>query len=184
MSKCLFNIIRGVLIFIILFVISTLCFDLGLFSEFFSNKIVFILFLVIPFLILLSLEIFSILRGEKLKKLSMVMDNQLDIFNKIGDNSELGIATKNSIESQINLINNYKNDYKKINELEKTMQISLGEIEEGLRRLNEKNSLKDSDDDSFDDTMVLFDNKDIKDEIREELEIKKENISKKNWNKV
>lgn len=180
MSKCLFNIIRGVLIFIILFVISTLCFDLGLFSEFFSNKIVFILFLVIPFLILLSLEIFSILRGEKLKKLSMVMDNQLDIFNKIGDNSELGIATKNSIESQINLINNYKNDYKKINELEKTMQISLGEIEEGLRRLNEKNSLKDSDDDSFDDTMVLFDNKDIKEEIKEELEIKKENISKKN----
>lgn len=179
MSKCLFNIIRGVLIFIILFVISTLCFDLGLFSEFFSNKIVFMLFLVIPFLILLSLEIFSILRGEKLKKLSMVMDNQLDIFNKIGDNSELGIATKNSIESQINLINNYKNDYKKINELEKTMQISLGEIEEGLRRLNEKNSLKDSDDDSFDDTMVLFDNKDIKEEIKEELEIKKEVIETK-----
>lgn len=177
MSKKFLNILRFILIFIIVFVIVIPLFgDISLFS----NKIVNISIIGISFVLWILLEVYSILKEEKVRKLTRLMNERLDILNKVSDDSELSIVTENAIKDKINLINDCKNDYRKINELEKTMQISLGEIEEGLRRLNEKNSLKDSDDDSFDDTMVLFDNKDIKDEIREELEIKKENISKKN----
>lgn len=176
MSKKFLNILRFILIFIIVFVIVFPLFgDISLFS----NKIVNISIIGVSFVLWIFLEVYSILKEEKVKKLTRIMNERLDILSKVSDDSELSIVTKNAIKDKINLINDCKNDYRKINELEKTMQISLEEIEQGLRLLDEKNSDKKDDDDISDDTMVLFDSKDIKEEIKEELEIKKEVIEKK-----
>ena len=102
------------------------------------------------------------------------MNLKLEELNKVKDNKELSNTIENTIKSQIKEIDAAKKDYKKINELESTIQIPLSEIQLGLNTLNKNNKTnkQNEEDSELDNTLILFDNKDIKEEIQEELSFK------------
>ena len=189
MNKKLTNIIKIFLILIILLVIATpLLSSINIFNELnkiFENKIIYILCITIPFLILFIIELTIILKEQKRKQLANMMNLKLEELNKVKDNKELSNTIENTIKSQIKEIDAAKKDYKKINELERTIQIPLSEIQIGLNTLNKNNKTnkQNEEDSELDNTLILFDNKDIKEEIQEELTLKKEkeknNISTK-----
>ena len=179
MNKKISNIIKIFLILIILLVIITpLLTNINIFNEInkiFANKLVYILCLTIPFIILFIIELTIILKEQKRKQLTNIMNLKLEELNKVKDNKELSTTIENTIKSQIKELDAAKKDYKKINELERTIQIPLSEIQQGLNALNEMNKTTNKEEDSdLDNTVILFDNKDIKEEIQEELNIKKE----------
>lgn len=185
MNKKLTNIIKIFLILIILLVIATpLLTSINIFNELnkvFENKLIYILSITIPFLILFIIELTIILKEQKRKQLANMMNLKLEELNKVKDNKELSNTIENTIKSQIKEIDAAKKDYKKINELERTIQIPLSEIQIGLNTLNEKNEKnktnnQNEEDSKLDNTLILFDNKDIKEEIQEELTLKKEKV--------
>lgn len=182
MNKKLTNIIKIFLILIILLVIATpLLSSISIFNELnkvFENKLIYILCITIPFLILFIIELTIILKEQKRKQLANMMNLKLEELNKVKDNKELSNTIENTIKSQIKEIDAAKKDYKKINELERTIQIPLSEIQLGLNTLNEKNKTnnQNEEDGELDNTLILFDNKDIKEEIQEELSLKKEKV--------
>lgn len=186
MNKKLTNIIKIFLILIILLVIATpLLTSINIFNELnkvFENKLIYILSITIPFLILFIIELTIILKEQKRKQLANMMNLKLEELNKVKDNKELSNTIENTIKSQIKEIDAAKKDYKKINELERTIQIPLSEIQIGLNTLNEKNKTnnQNEEDSELDNTLILFDNKDIKEEIQEELSLKKEKTEKDN----
>ncbi len=189
MNKKLSNVIKIFLILIILLVIATpLLTSISIFNELnkvFENKLIYILCITIPFLILFIIELTIILKEQKRKQLANMMNLKLEELNKVKDNKELSNTIENTIKSQIREIDAAKKDYKKINELERTIQIPLSEIQIGLNTLNKNNKTnkQNEEDSELDNTLILFDNKDIKEEIQEELTLKKEkeknNISTK-----
>lgn len=189
MNKKITNIIKIFLILIILLVIATpLLTSINIFNELnkvFENKLIYILSITIPFLILFIIEFTIILKEQKRKQLANMMNLKLEELNKVKDNKELSNTIENTIKSQIKEIDAAKKDYKKINELERTIQIPLSEIRIGLNTLNKNNKTnkQNEEDSELDNTLILFDNKDIKEEIQEELTLKKEkeknNISTK-----
>lgn len=186
MNKKLSNVIKIFLILIILLVIATpLLTSINIFNELnkiFENKLIYILSITIPFLILFIIELTIILKEQKRKQLANMMNLKLEELNKVKDNKELSNTIENTIKSQIKEIDAAKKDYKKINELERTIQIPLSEIQLGLNTLNEKNKTnnQNEEDSELDNTLILFDNKDIKEEIQEELSLKKEKTEKDN----
>lgn len=186
MNKKITNIIKIFLILIILLVIATpLLTSINIFNELnkvFENKLIYILSITIPFLILFIIELTIILKEQKRKQLANMMNLKLEELNKVKDNKELSNTIENTIKSQIKEIDAAKKDYKKINELERTIQIPLSEIQLGLNTLNEKNKTnnQNEEDSELDNTLILFDNKDIKEEIQEELSLKKEKTEKDN----
>ena len=186
MNKKLTNIIKIFLILIILLVIATpLLSNISIFNELnkvFKNKLIYILCITIPFLILFIIELTIILKEQKRKQLANMMNLKLEELNKVKDNKELSNAIENTIKSQIKEIDAAKKDYKKINELERTIQIPLSEIQIGLNTLNKNNKTnkQNEEDSELDNTLILFDNKDIKEEIQEELTLKKEKTKNDN----
>lgn len=174
MSKRMLNVIKVILILmIVLIVITPLLSDILVFSKInaiLSNKEIY--FIILFVLVLIFIEVFTIKKEKKRKKMENMMNLKLDELLQVGDNKDLSIAIENSIKDKLNEIRDAKNDYKKIDELERTINIPLEEIQKGLNVLN-KSGDKELVDEELDKTVVLFDNKDIKEEIQEELKIRK-----------
>lgn len=173
MSKKMLNIVRVILVLmIVLVVITPLLSDMVVFSKIntiLSNKEIY--FVIILLLILTVIEVITIKKEKKRKKMENMMNLKLDEFLQVKDNKELSVAIENSIKDKLNEIRDAKNDYKKIDELEKTINIPLEEIQKGLNVLGKKE--EEVVDEELDKTVILFDNKDIKEEIQEELKIRK-----------
>lgn len=136
-----------------------------------SNKKLTILFLIIPFCILILLEVLNIIKENKRKVMENKISIELEKFNDISKKDDLSIAIEKNIVDKLNDIKDSKRDYKKITNLENTIQISLEEIQSQIDLLTEKKEEKENKD--LEKTVAIInESNNLQEEIKKELEIR------------
>jgi len=126
---------------------------LGFIYDIISSKMGFAIGVLIPFLMLVIIEVIDIF---KKKKDAVVIDDEVFPF----ENQEI------VIEKEILSNEKFKKRIKKEKDLDQTIQISLDKIKKEIDNSSDKKDLED--------TLVLFGENDIKEEIKKELEKRKE----------
>ena len=141
-----------------------------------NNDVGFIFVILIPGIVLLVLEIINLVKETKRRKMERIVRNQLRDIKKIDNSSKEKIEIEKTISIQLEEIKNAKRDFKKMKELDWTVKISLEDIARKIECLkgNGKNT-----DNYLEDTDVLFNANDIKEEIIKELKIKKKRNRKR-----
>lgn len=158
---------------------------LSLISNVIRNKLSFVLCLLVPTTILLILELIGISKERKRKSIEEQMREKIDKLNKIKikeKDKELKSAIEENIKSHLEEISSAKRDFEKIDLLEETIQIPLEEIQNQInileKKLGNENKKTTKKEEDLDKTIIISNSQDIKEEIKEELEIKKTKKSK------
>ncbi len=143
-------------------------------SKVIRDKVGFVICILIPFSILFVLELISVTKEVKRKEFEVTMQTQLEELKNINSNSELSKAIEDVISEQLLEIKKARRDFKKIDELERTIQVPLEEIQKQIAYLNSKLTKEPQEDNKdLDQTVVLPTSDDIRLEIEKELERKK-----------
>lgn len=138
-----------------------------------SDKIGFILFIVIPLGVLVVLEIVNMKKEIKRKELEKLVKCQLDELKKIDNNSKEAIEIENTMCVQLEQIKNAKRDFKMMNELENNIRVPLSDIVKKIEFFKNADSKRKMDVLLLEDTDILFSSDDIRKEISKELKIRK-----------
>ena len=138
-----------------------------------SDKIGFILFIVIPLGVLVILEIVNMKKEIKRKELEKLVKCQLDELKKIDNNSKEAIEIENTMCVQLEQIKNAKRDFKMMNELENNIRVPLSDIVKKIEFFKNVDSKRKMDVLLLEDTDILFSSDDIRKEISKELKIRK-----------
>lgn len=138
-----------------------------------SDKIGFILFIVIPLGVLVVLEIVNMKKEIKRKELEKLVKCQLDELKKIDNNSKEAIEIENTMCVQLEQIKNAKRDFKMMNELENNIRVPLSDIVKKIEFFKNVDSKRKMDVLLLEDTDILFSSDDIRKEISKELKIRK-----------
>ena len=138
-----------------------------------SDKIGFILFIVIPLGVLVILEIVNMKKEIKRKELEKLVKCQLDELKKIDNNSKEAIEIENTMCVQLEQIKNAKRDFKMMNELENNIRVPLRDIVKKIEFFKNVDSKRKMDVLLLEDTDILFSSDDIRKEISKELKIRK-----------
>lgn len=138
-----------------------------------SDKIGFILFIVIPLGVLVILEIVNMKKEIKRKELEKLVKCQLDELKKIDNNSKEAIEIENTMCVQLEQIKNAKRDFKMMNELENNIRVPLNDIVKKIEFFKNADSKRKMDVLLLEDTDILFSSDDIRKEISKELKIRK-----------
>lgn len=138
-----------------------------------SDKIGFILFIVIPLGVLVILEIVNMKKEIKRKELEKLVKCQLDELKKIDNNSKEAIEIENTMCVQLEQIKNAKRDFKMMNELENNIRVPLSDIVKKIEFFKNADSKRKMDVLLLEDTDILFSSDDIRKEISKELKIRK-----------
>ena len=148
--------------FILLLIIILVCIFSIFDSSILDNKICFILLLIVPFLLLFTIELIKIIKDIKMKTTNELNIEDIDIeeLKNIKDKIEVQETIENTINKHIE---------EKIDkeEQDKTIQIPVKEIKTEIEKLNKKLTQEEND---LDKTEVLFSKDDIKEIIKKELE--------------
>jgi len=157
-KRKIIKIIELLLIIIIVFVCLSSMFE----SKILDNKLYFILFLILPFILLFIIELIKIIRDLRIKEIK----NNLDLENLVTEEEreKINEVIENIIDEHLDEIV----DDEKEKEQEKTIQIPLKEIQNEIEALNKKLSKNDND---LDKTEVLFTTDDIKEIIEKEIKL-------------
>ena len=154
---------------------------LSLLSKIIRDKIGFIICILIPFSILFILEFISVTKEVKRKTIEDIMTKQLEELNSIDDKSDLSNAIKKAINDKLEEIKDAKRDFKKIDNLQETIHISLEEIKYQINELSKKKTPKEMQKENklLEDTMFISNNIDINEAIEKELKTKEKKSKKK-----
>ena len=147
-------------------------------SKIVRNTIGLIFLVFIPIGILLILEIINILKEFKRKELERLVKQQLEEIRKIDKDKKHIMELERTMCVQLEQINNAKRDFKKINELEHTVRIPLEDIIKKIEFFKNVDNNDKNNDLLLEETMVLFNNDDIRKEISKELKLKNKNSKK------
>ena len=131
------------------------------------NKIGIIICVLIPFLIITILELIKISKEIKRREYEYQMNKELLKLNDISTDKKITSKIEETIKKELEEIKEAKGDFKKIDSLEQTIQIPLSEIQEQIEKLTNKKNKK-STKELTDDTVVLFDSKEIQKEIEKD----------------
>lgn len=138
-----------------------------------SNRIGFILFIIIPLGLLVILEIINMKKEIKRKELERLVKYQLDELKKIDNNSKEAIEIENTMCVQLEQIKSAKRDFKMMNELEDSVRVPLSDIIKKIEFFKNVDSKRKRDVLLMEDTDILFSSDDIRKEISKELKLKK-----------
>ena len=138
-----------------------------------SNRIGFILFIIIPLGLLVILEIINMKKEIKRKELERLVKYQLDELKKIDNNSKEAIEIENTMCVQLEQIKSSKRDFKMMNELEDNVRVPLSDIIKKIEFFKNVDSKRKRDVLLMEDTDILFSSDDIRKEISRELKLKK-----------
>ena len=138
-----------------------------------SNRIGFILFIIIPLGLLVILEIINMKKEIKRKELERLVKYQLDELKKIDNNSKEAIEIENTMCVQLEQIKSAKRDFKMMNELEDNVRVPLSDIIKKIEFFKNVDSKRKRDVLLMEDTDILFSSDDIRKEISRELKLKK-----------
>jgi len=142
-------------------------------SSAFNSDMGFIMLILLPLIVLISLELYRHKKENRRKDMIFTMERELDKLDSIESNSKLSKSIEKTINDHIKELEESKGDFEKIDKLDDTIQISLDDIQKRIDELNGIDIKKKNNKKVGEDTVVLFTKDDIKEAIKNDLNMSK-----------